>query len=94
MNKKIVFTKESELPEVAVTQGSMLFNKTASWRNIKPVINYEKCSKCMVCWKFCPEISIIIENGVPMVNYEYCKGCGICSVECPRGAIEMEVEEK
>ena len=94
MQEKIIFKKESEMPPMAVTLGSMRVNKTAAWRNIKPVINYKKCSGCMICWKYCPDVSIDLKDEVPVINYDYCKGCGICSVECPKNAIEMEAEEK
>jgi 2-oxoisovalerate ferredoxin oxidoreductase delta subunit len=94
MQNKIVFNKESDLPEMAVSQGSMLVNRTSLWRNMKPVIDYDKCSKCMICWKFCPDVSIDIIDEIPYINYDYCKGCGICAAECPKKAIEMEAEEK
>lgn len=89
-----VFKSEKEMPEMAVTIGNMTVNKTGDWRNITPVINYEKCSGCMICWKFCPDVCIEIKDEMPVINYDYCKGCGICSIECPKNAIEMVVEEK
>jgi pyruvate ferredoxin oxidoreductase delta subunit len=37
------------------------------------------------CWVFCPDSSILLEDGeVVGINYEHCKGCGICVEECPR----------
>ncbi len=63
---------------------------TWMWRFEKPVINYEKCSKCGFCWMYCPEGVISFdENGYPRIDYEYCKGCGVCATECPTKAIEM-----
>ncbi len=88
MEEKITFKDVDELPEIAVSLKTMRWNKTSSWRVIRPVINYEKCIKCMICWKYCPEPAIKIEEDKPVIDYEYCKGCGICIVECPRGAIE------
>jgi len=66
---------------------------TGNWRMSRPVINKEKCPKCMICWLHCPD-GLIKKNqeGFPEVNYEFCKGCGICANECPTKAIEM-VEE-
>ncbi|MDD4496341.1 MAG: 4Fe-4S binding protein [Eubacteriales bacterium] len=72
----------------------MLYNKTSSWRNIKPVIDGKRCTGCMICWKYCPEAAIKIAGKNPVVNYDYCKGCGICANECPRSSIEMVVEDK
>lgn len=94
MIRDSVFRNEKEMPEMPVTIGNMTVNKTADWRNIKPIINHEKCSRCMICWKFCPEVCIEIKEDIPIINYDYCKGCGICSVECPKNVIEMVVEDK
>ncbi len=89
MSEKIYWKDEKELPPMAVSLGTMRWNKTASWRTMRPVINYEKCIKCMICWKYCPEPAILIEDDKPVIDYEYCKGCGICAVECPKDAIDM-----
>ncbi len=64
--------------------------KTGSWRTLKPVIDLNKCTKCGLCWLYCPEATIIFtkEEG-PKIDYVYCKGCGICAEECPAKAIEM-----
>lgn len=94
MSAKFNIKSEKELPETAVSFKSMLENKTSSWRNIKPVIDEDKCIKCMICWKYCPDIAIEIKDQKPAINYDYCKGCGICSTECPKKAIEMVGEER
>ncbi len=44
---------------VITEPGNSEENKTGSWRVFKPVINYEKCIRCMICWQFCPEPSIL-----------------------------------
>ena len=69
--------------------------KTGSWRVFKPILDKEKCTKCLRCWIFCPEGSIKKEkDGSVSIDYEYCKGCGICAVECKAKAITMEREAK
>jgi len=67
--------------------------KTGTWRLSRPVIDEEKCVKCLLCWLHCPEDTILRrdDNSV-YVDYEYCKGCGICAEVCPVGAIRMEPE--
>ena len=65
--------------------------KTGSWRIFMPVLDEEKCNKCLLCWIFCPEACISKDI---VINYDYCKGCGICAEECPRKAIVMVKEEK
>jgi 2-oxoacid:acceptor oxidoreductase delta subunit (pyruvate/2-ketoisovalerate family) len=91
--KKIEFKGESDMPPMAMSLGLMDWNKTGSWRNLRPVIDYEKCIRCMICWKFCPDACIHIEDDKPVIDYQYCKGCVICAVECPKDAISVEKEE-
>ncbi|MCD6461415.1 MAG: 4Fe-4S binding protein [Thermoplasmata archaeon] len=69
-------------------------NKTGGWRTFRPVIDYDKCIRCWICWKFCPDAAVHInkEEYRPEIDYEYCKGCGICANECPKDAITMEKE--
>ena len=70
--------------------------KTGDWRTKRPIWSIEKCTQCMLCWIFCPDSSIKLQDGkVVGINYDHCKGCGICAVECPDRiqAIEMEPEE-
>jgi 2-oxoacid:acceptor oxidoreductase delta subunit (pyruvate/2-ketoisovalerate family) len=67
--------------------------KTGSWRTYKPVLDKEKCTKCLTCWKYCPDVAIDIIDEYPVVNYDYCKGCGICSEECPKKCIKMIRQE-
>lgn len=67
--------------------------KTGDWRTLKPVIDQEKCIRCLLCWVYCPDMSIIWDGEKVEVDYDFCKGCGICAEECPRKAITM-VEER
>jgi 2-oxoisovalerate ferredoxin oxidoreductase delta subunit len=91
--KKIIIEKASEMPPMPASLGSMRVNKTASWRSIRPIINIEKCTSCMICWKYCPEPAILPTNP-PEIDYDFCKGCGICIMECPFDAIGSEKEGK
>jgi 2-oxoisovalerate ferredoxin oxidoreductase delta subunit len=92
--KKIIFQSEKEMPMMPMSLGSMLYNKTGAWRNIRPVVDLANCIQCGICWKFCPDMSIYIENEFPYVDYDFCKGCGICAEECPAKCIAMVKEEK
>ena len=77
------------MPPMAMSLGRMSWNKTGSWRNVTPVIDYEKCTRCMICWKFCPDLAITCTEP-PEIILEYCKGCGVCAEECPVKCIEMK----
>ncbi len=76
------------IPKSKPAKGAV--GKTGLWRTSKPVVNESKCIKCVICWAFCPETTIIRhpDNSVS-IDYEYCKGCGVCANECPTKAIDM-----
>ncbi len=88
-----------ELPEGCIIDkpATSLDFKTGDWRTMKPIWHEDKCIQCLLCWIYCPDASILVENEkVVGINYDYCKGCGICAEVCPprASAIEMVREEK
>ncbi len=64
---------------------------TGTWRTFKPVVDNDKCIKCGICERYCPDFCIDIKEDGCHVNLDYCKGCGICAHECPVKSITMEV---
>jgi pyruvate ferredoxin oxidoreductase delta subunit len=51
---------------------------------MRPVLDREKCTDCLICWIYCPDTAVIVEDGkVVGFNLFHCKGCGICARECP-----------
>ena len=92
--KYIKFTKAADLPTSAMSLANTRYNKTGKWRSIRPVIDYSKCTSCMICWKFCPDATVLIKDGKPFIDLDYCKGCAICIEECPFKAIKIEEEKK
>lgn len=89
---------------VPITETSSSENRTDSWRIQTPSIDYSKCIRCMICWKFCPDDAIGISGDdyeapgariqkmdAPVIDMEHCKGCGICSYECPEKCIDMSI---
>ncbi|PIX31990.1 ferredoxin [Candidatus Bathyarchaeota archaeon CG_4_8_14_3_um_filter_42_8] len=86
--------KEMPLTPISYpTVGSM--GKTGSWRTFRPEVDYSKCTRCMLCWVYCPDAAISCqEDNSPKIDYDYCKGCGICANECPVKAIAMHREEE
>ena len=84
-----------ELGATIIEAGNSVYNETGGWRAMVPVIDKEKCDGCMLCYFYCPDASVEIENGKAVgVDLAHCKGCGICSKECPRDAIVMKIDEK
>lgn len=72
--------------------GSSMKYKTGDWRTSRPVVDPNKCTNCLICWIYCPDMAVIQGEKVVEINYDYCKGCGICAAECPVKAITMEEE--
>jgi pyruvate ferredoxin oxidoreductase delta subunit len=69
--------------------------KTGNWRVFKPILDKKKCVKCLRCWIYCPEGTIIRNKDDTIdIDYVYCKGCGICANVCNVKAIIMEREEE
>jgi pyruvate ferredoxin oxidoreductase gamma subunit len=64
--------------------------KTGLWRTLRPVIDYDRCSRCWwVCSTFCPDGAITVDaQDRPAIDYDHCKGCMICVAKCPPHAIE------
>lgn len=95
---KVEIKSMKDLPMLPKTTATTVgVYNTGAWRSAKPVMHEDKCNKCYICWKYCPEpcIKIKDEKGgeiAPKIDYFYCKGCGICANECPKKAIEMVME--
>lgn len=71
--------------------GNSRLNETGLWRLTTPRIDYSKCTKCIVCFVYCPDSCITLEPDLtPHIQYENCKGCMICATECPLHAISEE----
>ncbi|MGD0997261.1 MAG: 4Fe-4S binding protein [Thermoleophilia bacterium] len=84
-----------ELGATIPDAGNSVDNETGGWRTNVPTIDPTKCTGCMLCYFYCPDAAIVIENDVATgIDLAHCKGCGICAAECPVDAITMSVEEK
>ena len=86
--------KEEEERFVSVTlpvstPSAGVAGKTGLWRDVRPVIDYDACNRCMSCWIHCPEAAIKKELAI---DYEFCKGCMICAAVCKANAIKAERE--
>jgi pyruvate ferredoxin oxidoreductase delta subunit len=70
--------------------------QTGDWRTFKPVRDLEKCTRCLLCYIYCPDsaISWSPDKGDIEFDYNFCKGCGICANECPVDAITLVFEQE
>jgi 2-oxoacid:acceptor oxidoreductase delta subunit (pyruvate/2-ketoisovalerate family) len=67
--------------------------QTGSWRQFRPVLHREKCTRCWLCFVWCPEAAISLDaDDYPVVDYTVCKGCLLCAHECPTQAFSIEKE--
>jgi pyruvate ferredoxin oxidoreductase gamma subunit len=79
-----------------VAAGNAQLRQTGSWRVERPEIDYQRCTRCGICFVRCPDGAIALsEEGYPVIDYDHCKGCMICWDQCPvEGAIRKEKEVK
>ncbi len=73
--------------------GNSPARRTGSWRQFRPVLHAEKCTRCWLCFVWCPEAAISLDvDDYPVVDYDVCKGCLLCAHECPTHAFTIEQE--
>jgi pyruvate ferredoxin oxidoreductase delta subunit len=59
------------------------FKKWAT-RTMRPVVDFDKCIKCTLCWLACPDTCFdVTPEGLYDANLEACCGCGVCEAVCP-----------
>ncbi len=74
--------------------GNAVERHTGSWRVERPEIDYDRCTRCGICFVRCPDGAIALdEHGYPVIDYDHCKGCMICWDQCPvAGAVVKKRE--
>lgn len=87
--------QEIPIGGVILDAGNSVEYNTGTWRAQRPVLDATKCTHCLICWIYCPDSSIVIENE-RMVGFDlqHCKGCGICAEVCPKGARAITMVEE
>lgn len=73
--------------------GNSILRETGGWRTFRPVLVPDKCNGCWLCFSYCPEGVISMnQEDRPVIDYTHCKGCQICVHECPTDALVAERE--
>lgn len=73
--------------------GNSILRETGGWRTFRPVLVPDKCNGCWLCFSYCPEGVISMnQEDRPVIDYAHCKGCQICVHECPTDALVAERE--
>jgi pyruvate ferredoxin oxidoreductase delta subunit len=58
--------------------------KKYTTRSMRPVVDFETCVKCTLCWLQCPDSAFdVTPDGLYDVHMEACCGCGVCEAVCP-----------
>jgi pyruvate ferredoxin oxidoreductase delta subunit len=58
--------------------------KKFSTRTMRPVIDFDTCVKCNLCWISCPDSCFdVMPDATFDANMEACCGCGVCEAVCP-----------
>ncbi len=65
--------------------------KKFTTRTMRPVVDFDRCVKCTLCWLQCPDSCFdVMPDGLYDANMEACCGCGVCEAVCPvRDCITM-----
>lgn len=80
------------IPQGPQTKSGVLIDVSSGMRTFRPVIDQDKCVKCLRCFLVCPDGTIDKSGDQLEIDYDYCKGCGVCCKECKPGAISMVKE--
>jgi pyruvate ferredoxin oxidoreductase delta subunit len=58
--------------------------KKYTTRSMRPVIDFETCTKCTLCWLQCPDSCYdVMPDGLYDADMLSCCGCGVCEAVCP-----------
>ena len=58
--------------------------KKYTTRTMRPVLDFDTCIKCTLCWLQCPDSCFdVTPEGFYDANMAACCGCGVCEAVCP-----------
>ncbi len=68
--------------------------KRGTTKTQRPVVRFDICTKCTLCWLECPdECFDPTTDGLYDIAFEYCTGCGKCAQICPVNECIVMVDE-
>ena len=68
--------------------------KRGTTKTQRPVVRFDICTKCTLCWLECPdECFDPTADGLYDIAFEYCTGCGKCAQICPVNECIVMVDE-
>jgi len=58
--------------------------KKYTTRTMRPVVDFDTCVKCTLCWLQCPDSCFdVTPDSLYDANMQACCGCGVCEAVCP-----------
>jgi len=58
--------------------------KKFTTRTMRPVVDFDTCIKCTLCWLHCPDSCFdVTPENLYDANMQACCGCGVCEAVCP-----------
>jgi len=68
--------------------------KRGTTKTQRPVVRFDICTKCTLCWLECPDECLDpTADGLYDIAFEYCTGCGKCAQICPVNECIVMVDE-
>jgi pyruvate ferredoxin oxidoreductase gamma subunit len=90
---EVTFASPAQAAPSIYAVGNSPQRPTGSWRQFRPVLHADRCTRCWLCFVWCPEGAIALDpDEYPVVDYTVCKGCLLCAHECPTQAFSIEQE--
>lgn len=83
----------SGIPGNTCMEAGFLMTDNSGWREIQPSIDTDACTGCGMCYLYCPDGAIKMDDGKATVDFGFCKGCGICARMCRPKALTMEARQ-
>ena len=85
----VVAETDGGAPNPDIVRGTKLQEVITIEASEKAVIDYDQCSRCMLCLDVC-RFSAIIGGEEPIIVSYSCEGCGACALACPADAVSIQ----
>ena len=87
--KVVLVDTDVDAPNLHLVLGAELRSSEDIAASSKAFIDYDKCTRCMLCQDTCRFSSITGVEQPVIIPYS-CEGCGACAISCPEDAIEIQ----
>lgn len=87
-SRVVLADTDVDAPNLHLVLGAVLESTEDISASEKAFIDYDLCSRCMICVDICGFSAITGDIEPVIINYS-CEGCGACALSCPVVAIEI-----